>query len=225
MSLYCMDIWAFYSPVRKNRRLRFVGAVLFTLSIAACSGRGNVDLSKATPLTAEPVETPPGVTGGSDNTQLSSLFSAAPGQWIRANVTGGLVDPTGTTLLDDFDGDGLPNANEVAAGSNLWSADYPEIETQIAPPVTMKVEIMRTVTNDSKTVSSDITSDEMESKKNEGSEKFHQNELSERTVQYEREVSSSSSSSNSSSASNSSTSTSASASASGFMATANSDLT
>lgn len=132
---------------------------------------------------------------------------------MQANKAGGTVDPVGTSLNEDFDGDGI--ANDKETNSNIWVADYPEIETEIAPPVTMKVEVLKTGTSETSDINSDITSDELESRKNEGSEKFHQNELNEKTVQYEKEASQSSSSSSSNSSSTSSASASTSASASG----------
>lgn len=196
-------------------------ALAAIIAVSACKGRGDVDLSKATPLTAEPVNLDPkkgpfagGPSGGAnDTTQYNALFGYGIGQWVPANKAGGTIDPVGTSLNEDFDGDGITNDKET--NTNIWVADYPVIETEIAPPVTMRVEVLKTSTQETSEINSDITSDELESRKNEGSEKFHQNELNEKTVQYEKEVSqSSSSSSASASASSSSTSSSTSSSSS-----------
>ena len=144
------------------------------------------------------------------------LFDTTPAEsgWRSIQKFGGAVDPVGTQLKTDFDGDGI--ANEEETSSNIWVADYPEMSTDIAPPITMEIEVLTTTGEYKKTISSDITSDDVESRKSEGSEKFHQNEIAFRTVQYETEVSqaSSSSSSNSNSSSNSSSNSNASASSS-----------
>ncbi|EKO77364.1 MULTISPECIES: hypothetical protein [unclassified Leptospira] len=36
----------------------------------------------------------------------------------------GTIDPTGTNIVNDFDGDGILNQNETL--TNVWVADYPE---------------------------------------------------------------------------------------------------
>lgn len=181
--------------------------------LGACSGRGNVDLSKATPLTAEPVASGPAAGQDLNPGTPHHLFNLPPGQWTSFRALGGVIDSVGTTLEQDFDGDGINNDRETTG--NIWIADYPVIESQIAPPVTLKVQILKNKDGVADESSTDITSDDIESRKNQGSEKFHQNELAERTVQYEREVAKSSSSASSASSTTSSASASASASASG----------
>ena len=170
-----------------------------------CSGSGNVDLSKAKKLKTENVDyvSPNGTTAGGsvDTTKINNLFSLSPNQWVTSNKLGGVIDPVGTSLPDDFDGDGIRNDKETT--SNIWVADYPEIEAKITPPVTLKITILKTDTGETTDVSSDINSDDFESRKNEGSEKFHQNELAFRTAQYEKEVNEKNASASSSSTSQS----------------------
>jgi len=154
-----------------------------TIFLINCTGRGNVDLSKATPLTAEPVKTPPtgGVPGSSgDNTQYNGLFNLQPGQWVSFKALGGVVDPVGTVLAQDFDGDGIANDKETT--SNMWVADYPVVEAEIAPPVTLKIELLKTSTSETATIDTNLSSDNFESRKGEGSEKFHQDEVNLRTI-------------------------------------------
>lgn len=147
--------------------------VIFVLS---CTGRGNVDLSKATPLTAEAVPTP----SGSGEAALNPLFSYTAGTWLSMKAIGGAIDPVGTSLAQDFDGDGI--RNDLETTSNIWVADYPVIESQVAPPVTMKIEILKTTGSGTSTIDSNLTSDNFESRKNEGSEKFHQDEVNLKTI-------------------------------------------
>lgn len=182
------------------------------LALIHCSGRGDVDLTKAKKLGAEPVSSGPGAAAEPTAPQ-HGLFTFNPGQWTTFRVAGGAIDPVGTTLAQDFDGDGIDNTKERT--SNIWVADYPVIETEIAPPVTMKIEILKNFDQKEDEVASNITSDDFESRKNEGSEKFHQDEVNAKTVQYERAIKNDASSSSSSSSSTSSASVSASASASG----------
>ncbi|WP_235596842.1 LIC12048 family lipoprotein [Leptospira alstonii] len=161
----------------------------------------NVDLAGAIWLAAEPVKTQvnsegvpvrPGSSGGgsasSPITPVNSLFNLPPGRTVGANALMGTIDPTGTTIVNDFDGDGILNANETL--SNVWVADYPQIETTIAPPVTLKIQILKNSSNQSDQIVSEINSDDFEASKNEGSEKIHQNELNERTVQFQDSFSS-----------------------------------
>ena len=150
-----------------------------------------------------------------DRDANTCLFDKTPAEsgWRSIQKFGGAVDPVGTQLKTDFDGDGIENAKETS--TNIWVADYPEMSTEIAPPITMEIKVFTTRGEETDTISNDITSDDIESRKNEGSEKFHQNESAVRTAQYEREVSEASSRSEERSDSSSS-SYSASASFKGF---------
>ncbi len=121
------------------------------------------------------------------------LFSYAPGTMVSMSSYAGTVDPVGTTILNDFDGDGLTNETETT--SNVWIADYPNIETSIATPVTMEIEILYSNDTDTKTISTNISASDMQSTLNKSSDKIHRNETNNRTVQYQDTESSSSASS------------------------------
>ncbi|MBM9502561.1 hypothetical protein JWG44_20100 [Leptospira sp. 201903071] len=153
----------------------------------------NVDLAAATWLVAESVKTQVNSEGvpirpGQPNTStpvtpVNGLFNLPPGKPVTATALMGTIDPTGTTIVNDFDGDGILNQNETL--SNVWVADYPQIETVIAPPVTLKIQILKNSSQQSDEIVSEINSDDFEASKNQGSEKIHQAELNERTVQFQ----------------------------------------
>ncbi|WP_246838992.1 LIC12048 family lipoprotein [Leptospira yasudae] len=151
----------------------------------------NVDLAAATWLVAEQVRTQVNKEGvpvkpGSPSTTVTpvnGLFNLPPGKPVAAAALMGTIDPTGTTIVNDFDGDGILNQNETL--SNVWVADYPQIETVIAPPVTLKIQILKNSSNQSDQIVSEINSDDFEESKKEGSDKIHQSELNERTVQFQ----------------------------------------
>ncbi|WP_257588269.1 hypothetical protein [Leptospira sp. id769339] len=176
--------------------------------IIGCSGNwnfwdsGNVDLSKATWLVAEKVPLvvdKGGVPGVTPTTPVNNLFTLPPGTKVKAAALGGTIDPTGTTIVNDFDGDGILNTDETT--TNVWVADYPVIEAIVAPPVTMKIEILKNSQNTSDEITSEINSSDFESTKNQGSERIHQNEVNLRTVQFQDSYASSNELSNSTSTS------------------------
>ncbi|PKA17048.1 hypothetical protein CH363_05065 [Leptospira haakeii] len=176
------------------------------LNFFGCSGSwnfwddGNVDLSKATWLVAEKVPLivdKGGVPGITPTTPINNLFTLPPGTKVKATALGGVIDPTGTTIVNDFDGDGILNESETT--TNVWVADYPVIEAIIAPPVTMKIQILKNSQSTSDEISNDITSSDFESNKTQGSERIHQNELNLRTVQFQDSFASSNELSNSTS--------------------------
>ncbi|PKA16516.1 LIC12048 family lipoprotein [Leptospira haakeii] len=173
---------------------------LSVLMLSTCSGgfdwskRGDVDLSKATWLVAKTVPLiidKGGIPGaGPQETPVDNLFNVAPGTKIRISSLGGAIDPTGTNIVNDFDGDGILNSDETT--TNVWVADYPIVETVIAPPVTMKVTVEKasgTITED---LTNEVNSDDFESGKSQGTEKIHQSELNLKTVQFQDQYSSSS---------------------------------
>ncbi|EMO25862.1 putative lipoprotein [Leptospira interrogans serovar Bataviae str. HAI135] len=192
--------------VRSRTYLSIFHIIIFlTISfVTACSWlekdkntMEDVDLAGAIWLAAEPVKTQvnnegvpvkPGNngSGGSGTTPVTpvdAIFNLPPGRLVNSNALMGTIDPTGTNIVNDFDGDGILNQNETL--TNVWIADYPQIETTIAPPVTLKIQILKNSSNQSDQIVSEINSNDFEASKNEGSEKIHQNELNERTVQFQ----------------------------------------
>ncbi|MDY6968066.1 MAG: LIC12048 family lipoprotein [Spirochaetota bacterium] len=172
----------------------------------SCKNSGDTDLSNTQHLIAEPVNTEPeGDDPAGDPEEgppVDDLFKLAPNEWTPLRSVGGAVDPVGTTLPDDFDGDGLANDKETT--TNIWVADYPVIETNVAPPVTMKIEILETGHTESVEISSEITSDDTVKTRDASTENIHRDELNTRTVQYQDSYNESSSDSSSSSESESS---------------------
>ncbi|HEY1405836.1 MAG TPA: hypothetical protein VF857_04445, partial [Spirochaetota bacterium] len=59
------------------------------------------------------------------------------------------ADPTGKKILDDYDGDGIPNDQETA--TNPYVADCPRIVTRIAPPITMEIRVSSTQASENHT--------------------------------------------------------------------------
>lgn len=168
-------------------------ALGFVLFMLACSGRGNVDLSKATKLTAEPVEAPK-----APSTPINPLFNNAPGSSVSLKSLG-TIDETGLSLVHDYDGDGIPNHDssnpsqnrELNGGSNQWVADYPIIEASVVPPVTMKIQVLKFGQQNNDEIVSQINSDDYEEVKEKGTEKVHQNELNGRSTMIQDEYGSS----------------------------------
>ena len=118
-----------------------------------------------------------------NKTKFDDLFNLAPGQFGSVkNYTGG-IDSVGTSITDDFDGDAIPNEYETL--NNIWVADYPLIEASIAPPVMMQIEVIEDETQTEETFTSEITSDDLESTVEKGSESVHRNEVNTRTVQFQ----------------------------------------
>ncbi len=188
---------------RFPRRSRWAAALLagaFFLSHCTTdsSGGGDVDLALAIPLLAIPAPHPAAFTvpddpnaepgtipaqAAEDETPLHSLFALAPGQFANMSRLAGTIDPVGTSLPQDFDGDGILNDNET--NTNFWVADYPVIEASIATPVTMKIEILQSTRKANDEIVSEITSDDTENTRDKGSEQIHRTQVNLRTVQFE----------------------------------------
>lgn len=176
-------------------RYRFVFrsyALLHLLFALGCSlwGDGDrledVNLEKAVWLRAEKVPLAVdngGVPGITPSVPVNNLFKLTPGTKVNASALGGVIDPTGTTIANDFDGDGILNTDETT--TNVWVADYPVIEAIVAPPITMKIEILKNSSNTSDEITSEINSSDFESTKTKGSESIHQNEVNLKTVQFQ----------------------------------------
>lgn len=188
-------LWKHYEI--KKILSRYLAAVLcLSLFAVGCSvgGQGkDVDLSTAIPLLAIPAPTPsqfrPGEEPGSpavgvpDTVPINNLFNLQPGQFAPMASMIGVIDPVGTSLPQDFDGDGILNDNETL--SNFWVADYPLVEASIATPVTLKIEILQSTTQSNDEIVSEITSDETENTSDKGSENIHRTQTNLRTVQFQ----------------------------------------
>ena len=163
------------------RLVRKCSALVLLSGFAVFSAACEKDAER---LIAEVVdEDPPKEEEEKKESPVHDLFAGPPGVFVSVSGMTGAIDPVGTTLPRDFDGDGIENTNETT--SNIWIADYPQIETSIATPVTMKIEIIETVSGTSREIFSEITSDDVEDTNSEGSENIHRNELNERTTQFQ----------------------------------------
>ncbi|TGK77412.1 hypothetical protein EHQ27_03140, partial [Leptospira wolffii] len=175
---------------------RFLAIAILLPFVATCLsdfgfGKGDVDFSKATWLVAQKVPFVAVNEGvpGQPVTPVHDIFSLPLGTKVSVQAVGGTIDPTGTTIVNDFDGDGILNSYE--SNTNVWVADYPDIDTVINPPVTMQIEVLKTDTGSTDQITSEIKYADTEETKNDGSEKIHQNEVNLRTVQFEDTYSSS----------------------------------
>jgi hypothetical protein len=123
------------------------------MAFTACGGEG----SRGTPLQTEEVQDDgdlvlgpdTGVgSGNGENADLHPLFNEIPGYVISRSAMGAVdPDPSGYTICDDYDGDGIPNDEEIV--TNPAVADYPRIVARIAPEVVMEIKIDRTQTEES----------------------------------------------------------------------------
>jgi hypothetical protein len=119
-------------------------AAFFVFS--ACSS-GNRDGDRE--LIADPVEDPkkPADPNNPDNTEtpkepivLSGIFSNTLGSIIPLSEVSKMpADETGRRLSDDYDGDGIPNSDEIT--TNPFVAEYPKVVTRISTPITMEIRI------------------------------------------------------------------------------------
>ncbi|TAL39767.1 MAG: hypothetical protein EPN93_00550 [Spirochaetes bacterium] len=157
------------------KKLILVMIVLLTAGLLAC-GSNNY-------LATEKIDTVIPDDGGDGTVEEHELFTLAPGSWVPLASVGGTVDPVGTALEEDFDGDGIKNEDETT--TNIWVADYPVIETNIATPVSMRIEILETGTTTYETVSSEISSDDISRTMDFSSEAAHREEVNLKTVQYQ----------------------------------------
>lgn len=178
----------------KKIGLFFLVAIMFTF--AACSGNNNFLGLGEKHLTVEPVEVPvpPVNPDGTDpDVVVNDLFKLNPGKRVKLSALNGSIDPVGTNIANDFDGDGIENSKETT--SNIWVSDYPEIEVCVVPPVTMKIEIEEENGQITDTIENEITSSDTTSNTDLSTESIHRNEINLRTVQYKDSFKTASSSS------------------------------
>lgn len=127
---------------------------------------------------------------------LHPMFSAQLGVPIVSDAFGTVdPDPTGLTACDDYDGDGIPNDQEIS--SNPFVADYPRIVTRISPPITMEIRVSETdvTKNHSETVEDTNVKDTISNM----AEGKHYTQMNKKTTPYVTKESESTSNSTSSS--------------------------
>ena len=118
---------------------------------------------------------------------IHPMFDNGVGTWQSLFSFAGAIDPVGTILSEDFDGDGINNDDETT--TNIWVADYPVIETHIAAPVTLRIEIQDSATGSSKQLSTEITASNVENTSDKSTEAVHRNEVNLKTVQFQDQFS------------------------------------
>lgn len=168
---------------RSYYKYALLAVLLVSTSLVSC-GKFNFLGGKSLSIEKLPYVIIPGDPKDPANKiEFHDLFSLNPGQIVPlANYTGG-IDSVGTSITDDFDGDGILNANETI--NNIWVADYPMVEATVAPPVTMQIEILLDEQGNQETFSSEISTDDIEDNIEKGTESVHRNEINTRTVQYQ----------------------------------------
>ena len=112
--------------------------VLFIFS--ACSDDRNIATGGGEGEVLKPGEVPyqefPDKTDG----DLHGIFYGELGIPFSPASMGAIdPDPTGHSPSNDYDGDGIPNNQEII--TNPFVADYPRIVTRITAPLTMEIRV------------------------------------------------------------------------------------
>jgi hypothetical protein len=109
------------------------------------------------------------------------IFQGQPGVPIDALSLGAIdPDPTGHTICDDYDGDGIPNNEEIT--NNQYVADYPHVVTGISGSITMEIRVKETSLMENFTENVEFTEDNNTLKNS--MEDWHYNQLNTKTTPY-----------------------------------------
>jgi hypothetical protein len=136
--------------------------IITTLSSLSSCGKNKYFGKKAIPLLIEEVA-PTEISGTKpDNPAkdgdptlmptegLHPIFSAPLGSTIPSFSMGVVdADPTGLSVINDWDGDGVPNDLEVMSSSLV--ADYPRIVTRVTAPIIMELRKSEIITSENYT--------------------------------------------------------------------------
>lgn len=155
-------------------------AILALSALLACGGRGDIDLKKATPLGVEPTTD----TGSQGQVTPARLFTFQPGEQVSFKVLADGTEVGGSPIINDFDGDGMDNTNEVT--TNVWTAEYPQISTRVVTPVTMQVEAMSYQTGLTDLGNYAVSGGDLSGEASTSSERFYKQTLSAQAAQYEK---------------------------------------
>ena len=193
----------------KKRVMSVLSGIIF-LAMCGCGAMTDFYNASGETLIAEPVDIDPTDIDDDDipdedEIVYNDLFSQAPGTKVPLKNLSAAVDPVGTKVTDDYDGDGIVNSKETT--SNVWVGDYPDVEASVLTPITMKIEVLLSDSVTTKSISSEIKSSDMVNSSDESSEKIHRNEVNNKTVQFQDSFSNSTSNSISSSTSSSTSKT------------------
>lgn len=161
--------------IMKKLLVPLLFAALMTLG--ACSGGGGVSGGEGEPMFPGPVQDLPAATDG----DLHNIFYGDIGIPYSASSMGAVdPDPTGHNPCDDYDGDGIPNSDEII--SNPFVADYPRIVTRIVAPLTMEIRISKDIIEDNYTET--ITSSDLEETIKNSMEDKHYASANQKTTPY-----------------------------------------
>ncbi|MBP7902478.1 MAG: hypothetical protein KA015_06645, partial [Spirochaetes bacterium] len=128
--------------------MKRISCILFAsfLIFSACSS-GNRDGDRT--LIADPLEDPkepvkPGTPDKPDDPDkpavLNGIFLNKLGSVIQSSDLSKIpADETGRRVSEDYDGDGIPNDDEIT--TNPFVAEYPKVVTRISTPITMEIRI------------------------------------------------------------------------------------
>ena len=119
-------------------RLLFLGLFALVLLPAGCEIENRGAGERLTAEEVDPEEKTTQELNHSGNSGSHFLFSGNLGIPVLASSIGITdSDHSGHTLCTDYDGDGIPNSEEIV--SNPFVADYPRIVTRIEKPIIMKI--------------------------------------------------------------------------------------
>ncbi len=138
----------------------FIAVAVLSLFFLSSCGETDFLKIKGVPLKIQEVSLDSDTIGGNDplptddsgqvidplsKNGLNPLFNGILGIPIYSSSMESIPpDPTGNTVMNDYDGDGLTNEEEEAGFTNSFTADYPRITTRISTPITMKLVVDET---------------------------------------------------------------------------------
>jgi len=122
-----------------------------------------------------------------------AMFTGNLGQPISRSSMGAIdPDPTGHTANNDYDGDGIPNNQEII--TNPFVADYPKIVTRISAPITMEIRVDENTSENNHTEI--IEDSDLQKTITNSMEDKHYSQLNQKTTPYRYKTSTSDSNSN-----------------------------
>ncbi|OHD70640.1 MAG: hypothetical protein A2W19_01175 [Spirochaetes bacterium RBG_16_49_21] len=184
-------------PITNYLLFAAMAALVAASFVTSCTGNKDF-LSESKKLAIELIDskssggtggTTPGETGeepgqvvpGTSPNAYHPIFQGEPGVPVNALSLGAIdPDPTGHTICDDYDGDGIPNSEEIT--NNQYVADYPHVVTGISGAITMEIRVWETSLKENFTENVEFTEDNSTLKNS--MEDWHYNQLNTKTTPY-----------------------------------------
>lgn len=113
---------------------------------------------------------------------LHPIFAMAPGSVVSSIASGAIIDPTGETISSDWDGDGVPNDREIAAGTNPRVTDHPRISIRTGHPVIMELTYNRS--GETRVHSETIGEENTRTTRTQNMDETHYAKLNQKTTPY-----------------------------------------